>query len=128
MLARHDPAHEVLQPRLKEVRQVFGHEFVGMTVERNSLDSLLAVREQLISEIRFNLDESSKRFLLSFHELKPDWDLLGLPNVRNLPAIHWKLMNLERLRTGQPVEYQETLENLEAPLTPELARANLCKR
>jgi hypothetical protein len=102
---------------LKEIRQAFEQEFVGMTVEETSLDSLLATREQLISEIRFHLDESSKRFLLSFHEMKPDWDLLGPPNVRNLPAIRWKLMNLERLRTEQPVKYQETLENLEAMLS-----------
>jgi hypothetical protein len=117
ILSHNRPAHEVLQPRLKEIRQAFEQEFVGMTVEETSLDSLLATREQLISEIRFHLDESSKRFLLSFHEMKPDWDLLGPPNVRNLPAIRWKLMNLERLRTEQPVKYQETLENLEAMLS-----------
>jgi predicted nucleotidyltransferase component of viral defense system len=117
ILSHNRPAHELLQPRLKEIRQAFEQEFVGMTVEETSLDALLAVREQLISEIRSHLDESSKRFLLSFHELKPDWDLLGLPNVRNLPAIRWKLMNLERLQTEQPVKYQETLENLEATLS-----------
>jgi predicted nucleotidyltransferase component of viral defense system len=117
ILSHNRPAHEVLQPRLKEITQAFEQEFVGMTVEETSLDALLAVREQLISEIRSHLDEASKRFLLSFHALKPEWDFLRLPNVRNLPAIRWKLMNLERLRIEQPVKYRETLQNLEAMLS-----------
>jgi hypothetical protein len=117
ILSHNRPAHEVLQPRLKETTQAFEQEFVGMTVEETSLYTLLAVRAQLISEIRSHLDESSKRFLLSFHALKPEWDFLRLPNVRNLPAIRWKLMNLERLRFEQPVKYRETLQNLEAMLS-----------
>jgi predicted nucleotidyltransferase component of viral defense system len=117
ILSHNRPAHEVLQPRLKETTQAFEQEFVGMTVEETSLDTLLAVRAQLISEIRSHLDESSTRFLLSFHALKPEWDFLRLPNVRNLPAIRWKLMNLERLRIEQPVKYREMLQNLEALLS-----------
>jgi predicted nucleotidyltransferase component of viral defense system len=117
ILSHNRPAHEVLQPRVKDIRQVFELEFSGMTSEEPSLAALVESREQLISGIRSRLDESSKRFLLSFHKLQPDWDLLGLPNVRNLPAIRWKLMNLERLRSEQPVKYQETLESLEATLS-----------
>jgi predicted nucleotidyltransferase component of viral defense system len=99
ILSHNRPAHEVLQPRVKDIRQVFELEFSGMTSEETSLAALVESREQLISGIRSRLDESSKRFLLSFHELKPEWNLLALPNARNLPAIRWKLMNLERLRS-----------------------------
>jgi hypothetical protein len=52
----------------------------GRAVE-TSLDALIASREQLISEIRSHLVERSKRLLLSFHELKPDWELLGTPDM-----------------------------------------------
>lgn len=117
ILSHNRPAHEVLQPRVKDIRQVFELEFSGMTSEETSLAALVESREQLISGIRSRLDESSKRFLLSFHDLKPEWDLLGLPNARNLPAIRWKLMNLERLRVEQSVKYRETLQNLEAMLS-----------
>jgi len=48
------------------------------------------LREQLVSERRSRLNERAMRFLLSFHELKPDRALLGLPDVSNLPAIRWK--------------------------------------
>ncbi|HTF62183.1 MAG TPA: nucleotidyl transferase AbiEii/AbiGii toxin family protein, partial [Edaphobacter sp.] len=105
ILSHNRPAHEVLQPRLKDIRGTFEQEFVGMTSEETSLDVLLETRDQLISEIRSRLDEPSKNFLLSFHAVKPDWDLFGLPHVKSLPAIRWKLMNLERLQSSQPEKY-----------------------
>ena len=58
---------------MKDIRQAFEQEFIGMTTDEASLDALVGAREQLISEIRSRLDERFMRFLLSFHELKPDW-------------------------------------------------------
>ena len=119
ILSHNRPAHEVLQPRLKDIRQTFEQEFVGMTSEETSLTVLLETRDQLISEIRFSLDEPSKRFMLSFHALKHDWELSGLPHMRNLPAIRWKLMNLERLQAEQPEKYPAIIKSLEVMLSGE---------
>jgi predicted nucleotidyltransferase component of viral defense system len=117
ILSHNRPAHEVLQPRLKDIRQAFDQEFVGMTTDETSLDALISAREQLVSEIRSHLGERSKQFLLSFHELKPDWALLGTPEISNLPAIRWKLMNLELLRSKQPEKYQKIIHELEVTLS-----------
>jgi predicted nucleotidyltransferase component of viral defense system len=117
ILSHNRPAHEVLQPRVKDIQQTFAQEFVGMTSVETSLDALVAAREQLISEIRSQLDERSKRFLHSFHELKPDWELLGTPDIRNLPAIRWKLMNLDSLQNKQPEKYRTMINDLEAMLS-----------
>jgi predicted nucleotidyltransferase component of viral defense system len=117
ILSHNRPTHEVLQPRLKDIRQAFEQEFVGMTTDETSLDALISAREQLVSEIRSHLDERSKQFLLSFHELKPDWALLGTPEISNLPAIRWKLMNLELLRSKQPEKYQKIIHELEVTLS-----------
>jgi hypothetical protein len=117
ILSHNRPAHELLQPRSKEIRQAFEREFVGMTVRETSLDMLLATREQLVAEIRSRLDETSKLFLRSFHALSPDWNLVSSPAIRNLPAIRWKLMNLERLQTENPEKYQVMLQELDAALT-----------
>jgi len=87
-----------------------------MTTDEASLDALVGAREQLISEIRSRLDERFMRFLLSFHELKPDWELLGLPGVANLPAIRWKLMNLALLQAKQPEKYLVLIHDLGAML------------
>ncbi len=117
ILSHNRPAHELLRPRLKDIRQAYEREFVGMTVSETSLDILLATREQLVAEIRSRLDETSKLFLKSFHAFRPDWDLISSPTGRNLPAIRWKLMNLERLQTESPEKYQAMLQELDAALS-----------
>jgi predicted nucleotidyltransferase component of viral defense system len=117
ILSHNRPAHELLQPRLKDIRQAFEREFAGMTVSETSLDMLLETRKHLVAEIHSRLDETSKLFLRSFHTLRPDWDFINSPNVRNLPAIRWKLMNLERLRTENLEKYQAMLQELDAALS-----------
>jgi predicted nucleotidyltransferase component of viral defense system len=117
ILSHNRPAHELLQPRLKDIRQAFEREFAGMTVNETSLDTLLATREDLVAEIRSSLNDTSKLFMRSFHTLKPDWEFIGSPTIRNLPAIRWKLMNLERLRIENPEKYQTMLQQLDAALS-----------
>lgn len=117
ILSHNRPAHELLQPRLKDIRQAFEREFVGMTVSETSLVLLLATRERLVAEIHSRLDETSKLFLKSFHTFRPDWDLISSSTIRNLPAIRWKLMNLERLQTENPEKYQSMLQALDAALS-----------
>jgi hypothetical protein len=63
--------------------------FRVLTSGETSLDALISARVQLSSEIRSDLDEHSKQFLLSFHELKPDWPLLATPTISNFSAIRW---------------------------------------
>ena len=117
ILSHNRPTHELLQPRLKDIRRTFETEFVGMTVRETSLEMLLATREQLVAEIRSRLDETSKVFLRSFHTLTPDWNLIRSPTLRHLPAIRWKLMNLERLQIENPEKYQTILQQLDAALS-----------
>jgi hypothetical protein len=117
ILSHNRPTHELLQPRLKDIRRAFEREFVGMTVSDTSLEMLLATREQLVAEISSRLDETSKLFLRSFHTFRPDWNLIRPPAIRNLPAIRWKLMNLERLQTENPEKYQTLLHELDAVLS-----------
>jgi predicted nucleotidyltransferase component of viral defense system len=117
ILSHNRPAHELLQPRLKDIRQAFDREFVGMTMDETSLDTLLSTRERLIAKIHSLLDETSKLFLRSFHELKPDWNLISSPNIRNLPAVRWKLINLERLQTENPEKHRAMLQELDAVLS-----------
>jgi len=107
------PAHEVLVPPLKDIARTFEKEFVGMAVAPVSLYDLLEARRQLVAEIRERLvDDRVRTFLMSFHELQPDWSALGLDNIADLPAVRWKLMNLERLRAEQPAKYKSALEDL----------------
>ena len=113
ILSHNRPAHEVLLPHLKDIKQAFEQEFVGMTTEEPSFDALIVARAQLLSEIRAHLDERTIRFLISFHELNPDWALLATPDISNLPAIRWKLMNLALLQAKQPEKYKAMIHELE---------------
>lgn len=106
------PAHELIKPRFKDITQAFNREFVGMTVDPVSMDELLGTRETMVEILRQHLDDSARRFLMTFHELQPDWDALGLPAVQDLPAIRWKIRNLERLCDEQPDRYRKMLSDL----------------
>jgi hypothetical protein len=58
---------------------------------------LLTTRKKLVETIRTNLTESEKRFLLSLKTGSPDWVLLGIPHVPELPAVQWKLLNIRNM-------------------------------
>lgn len=104
LLSHNRPMAEVLKPRLKDIRQEFERGFQGMTVEPVTLDDLLAARDALIGLAVGKMPEQHKRFLISFEEGNPDWDLLGLPLVPELPAVLWRQTNLDKLKPKRRAE------------------------
>jgi len=112
-LASHNrPVHEVLFPSLRDIRQDFEHNFAGMTVEPVELDMLLAAREQMVRELQQGLTADQRRFLLSLVAVEPEWKLLGVPHLEQLPGLRWKLQNLERLRKSNAKKFAEQTETL----------------
>lgn len=98
-LAGHNrPMHEVLFPSIKPLGPIFENEFEGMTTEAVKLTALEEVRERLLSELPRALTARQREFLLSMARAAPDWTLLPHSHIEHLPAIQWKLLNLERLR------------------------------
>jgi len=98
-LASHNrPVHEVLFPSLRDIRHEFEHNFAGMTVEPVGLVSLLIARERMVRELQQGLTKDKRRFLLSLVAAEPEWHLLSVPHLEQLPGVRWKLQNLERLR------------------------------
>ena len=61
------------------------------------LAQLMATREELVERIHDTLTDEERAFLLSFKSRKPDWFLLGLNDVEQLPAVRWKLKNLGKM-------------------------------
>ena len=99
------PPHELFDPRRVDIEPVFHAEFAGMTVDPLPLAELEAARERLVTELRGRLDSIAMRFLLSLHDGAPDFDAIGLPQAAALPAVRWKLLNLERLRSTDPEKH-----------------------
>ena len=86
-LASHNrPVHEVLFPTLRDIRQEFEHNFAGMTVEPVELETLLAARERMVRELQQGLTADERRFLLSLVAAEPEWTLLGVPHLEQLPG------------------------------------------
>jgi predicted nucleotidyltransferase component of viral defense system len=116
-LASHNrPTHEVLFPPPRDIHQEFEQNFVGMTTEPVELEALLVARERMLRELQQGLTTEERRFLLSLVAAKPEWSLLGVPHLEQLPGLKWKLQNLERLRESNAKKFAEQSDSLERHL------------
>jgi len=106
------PVHEVLFPQFRDIQHDHTHNFDGMTAEPVSLGDLLATRERLVRELQQGLDDNERRFLLSLVSAEPEWPLLGIDHLDQLPAIRWKLQNLAKLKKHNPKKFAEQAEAL----------------
>ncbi len=113
-LISHDrPIVEVLNPTLLNIEQVFDNEFRGMISEEITLEELIAVRSNLIDEIKNMLSEEQKHFLLTFKNKKPDWNLSGIESLEKYPSVQWKLLNLEKMsKKKHSLAYEKLKEYL----------------
>ena len=93
------PAHELLNPNLINLDQPYAREFEGMTKTPVDLDELLETRNQLIADIQSRFDENAKRFLLSLQDGTPDFSAIDRQQAADLPAVRWKLINLNKLKS-----------------------------
>ena len=80
-----------------------------MIFEQASINDLIQTQNFLIHNIKNMLTKDEKQFLISFKSLDPQWDLLGLKNIGKLPAVNWKLLNLEKM---SKTKHQQALEKL----------------
>lgn len=114
-LISHDsPPHQLLDPNLKDIASQFDGEFLGMTVEPIALDDLIAARARLVEDVQARARQGDARaFLAGFFSLAPDYTLLGLPaDVGALPAVQWKIRNLEIFRDKQHERFAAQLDAL----------------
>lgn len=107
----HSP-HSLLNPVLQDISQDFGQNFMGMTDAPIELSTLLNTRQKLIANITSQMPEHHKQFLRSFYSRNPEWDLLGIAGVQNLPAVRWREMNLDRSGEGTKEALLEKLERV----------------
>jgi len=116
-LASHNRTlHEVLFPPRKDIALAYESGFIGMTTEPVTLDSLLAVRDRLFAELPAALDADEPQFLRTLVRARPNWSLLGIPHLEELPAIRWRLQNLEQLSRRQPARFRALAEALDERL------------
>ena len=116
-LASHNRTlHEVLFPRPKDMRLAYEGSFAGMTTEPVTLEALFETRERLFSELPTALDANEREFLRTLARVEPDWSLLGIPHLEELPAIRWRLQNLEQLARVNPARVRALSDELDQRL------------
>ena len=104
------PMIEILNPHWSAPRPVFEREFQGMMIQSVTAEELRIVGERLVSTLHEEMTWEEMRFIVSIKEGKPQWEMLGVPGIENLPAVQWKLQNIRRM---MPMKRREALQKLQ---------------
>lgn len=113
LLGHSRPLSEVLYPIWKPMHQTFEKEFRGMLREEVPLAELEHTRPRLMRALVEQMTDQDAEFLRSFKAGEPDWALLPLQGISDLPAIKWKLHNIAKM---PPEKHAEAREKLQAVL------------
>jgi hypothetical protein len=97
LMSHNRPMAELLEPHLVDIEPLYRTEFDGMTFDPISLQDLEATLSQLIQEVHGALTDPDRHFLVSFKKGEADWSAFPTPDVERLPAIQWKMLNLNRM-------------------------------
>jgi len=109
--------HEVLQPHLLDQRSAFEKQFKGMSDITFTYEDFERTRKQLIETINSILTETDRTFLLGFKRGNPEWILFPVTGLKDMPAVQWKLLNLQNLIKSDPGKQKELLLKLESLLS-----------
>lgn len=108
------PAHELLNPNLIDLNLPYAREFEGMTKTPVTLEELLETRIRLVEDIRARFDDGTKTFLRTLHDGEPDFAAIDRARAADLPAVKWKLINLNKLKAENPGKHAAQSDSLEA--------------
>jgi len=97
LISHNRPMNELLNPTFKDISHQFTAEFKGMMFNRITLDELNHARKELVTRLMSDLTERERQFLISVKSKKPRWDLIEVEHIKDLPAVKWKLLNLEKM-------------------------------
>jgi hypothetical protein len=96
------PMHELLNPRIsdlsrQEFENTFKNEFSGMTDISVTHEELSDIRSRLPNLLLASFTENERAFLINLKSGTPDWSLLPIDGIENLPRIQWKLRNINKI-------------------------------
>lgn len=115
LISHSRPMHEMLSPHMQDQRRALENQFSGMTAESFTYNQYEKTRSLLIEVIHQRLTERDRIFLMTILKLQPDWTIY---DFKDYPGIKWKLLNLEKLKSGNPDKYQFMIDQLQSVLYP----------
>ncbi len=111
LLSHNRPISEIMNPRWKDITDIYDTEFRGMTFETISITELKIIPDKMINVLKSQFTQQDFDFLKSFKEGVPDWSLAPNENIQNLPAVKWKLQNIQRMPDQKHKQALKKLEN-----------------
>ena len=97
LISHNRPIRELISPKLKDLASIYTQHFQGMAEIPVGVEDLASARESMIKTIHKELTSKDKQFLLSFKSGAPDWSLIDLEGIDLLPAVQWKLLNIQKM-------------------------------
>ena len=104
---------DLLAPKLSDLTPAFENQFRGMTPLDVRLEELEQARTDLLRSVSGMFTDKDKAFLLGVKRGEPDWSLLNVDGVDQLPAVQWKLENIRRMSAKK---HQGAIARLESVL------------
>jgi len=116
LISHYRPISELIDPILKDQKLAFNNHFSGMTMVSFSYEDYINTRKELINIIQSRLTDDDKAFMLSFEMGEPKWELFPIAVVKDLPAVQWKLLNVNKLKKRNPKKHYRMIEKLKEVL------------
>jgi len=111
LLSHSRPMGEVLSGRVKDLANEYSNGFEGMTEEVVAIEELIKTQHEMIDALIGGMPDHHREFLIGFERGEPDWSLLKITRVAELPAIRWRQRNLDKLQPEQRAKLVELLQS-----------------
>lgn len=112
LMGHNRPMAELLDPMPQEIGPLFRAEFGGMTHEPVSLGQLEKTFKKMVRKIHTVITDEDRNFLMALKRGTPDWQTFALPEAERLPAIQWKILNLNRMNPNKRKKAVAKLEKV----------------
>jgi predicted nucleotidyltransferase component of viral defense system len=112
LIGHNRPMAELLEPIPQEIGPLYRAEFEGMTYKPVSLEQLQKTLKTMVRKIHAAITDADRNFLLALKRGTPDWQTFALPEAERLPAIQWKILNLERMNPAKRKKAAAKLEKV----------------
>lgn len=112
LLGHNRPVHEVLNCNIQDKQEIMRTEFEGMT----DISFSYAKHRETLQRLKTDLLARLKphyQFISDFVQLKADFSESPFPEAEKLPAIQWKMRNLNVLKEKDSVKFEQQKTELE---------------
>lgn len=106
------PFIESLSPNLINQQDVLENQFRGMTEIPFTTEDYEITRRQAIAFVNEMLTEEDRLFLISFEEGNPQWENTSYSDLKEMPSVRWKLLNINKLKTLNPIKHRREVSRL----------------